>query len=262
MARLLGSSKALVLGGTGYIGRKIPLHFQGVQLDKHKPESLINMPQLDFEYVINLAASKGNASESDSFAANYEYPKLILEKLSSDKVKWIQVSSYYEQQIANGRKDYYSLHKSQFREHLEKYSKANSEFRFISVFLPHIFGEDENKSRLIPSLKKLFQGEKVSFGDKLQQVPLLHVSDAVRAILIAMISNEEQINSLATPIYRGSLKELIQKLNVPNDLLTNAVFSENNRGYERTEINYPEELSGFEPTYSLDDLIQFVKKGL
>lgn len=253
--------KVLVLGGTGYIGRKMPINFLDFQFECKSEKDLSELSSLDYKYVINLASSKSNSKKEDSLNANYTYPKKISDKLSDSGVKWIQASSYYELQIESGRTDHYTIHKAEFRNYLEEKTRENASFKFTSLFLPHIFGEDEKTSRIIPTISRLCRGEKVSFGHQFLEIPLLHVNDAVTAILVSLTLESSESSYLATPIYKGILKELLHSLKISKDLLENASFNTKLEAWERKKILYPEDLPGFEPKFVFNDLIDYVKKG-
>ena len=122
-----------VLGGGGFIGRNLlSINLEGL--------NLIRIPQTQNDYsdlpspnvVINLAASELNVSELASHKANIDYPLSILEEALNkcgQKLKWVQVGSYFEMQVPMGRHDFYSLHKLKFRELISNQSSSCLWFR-------------------------------------------------------------------------------------------------------------------------------------
>ena len=201
-----------VLGASGFIGHRIREFFPSdteVHTISHLGREWELKPRPSC--VVNLASSPPDADEETSIAANYVFPKSILEYLKNggeEKIKWVQAASYFELQCEFGRTDFYSLHKLKFREWLTFQNKPNN-FEVVNIFLPHIFGPGESINRLIPSAKYTFKkGEDFVTSSGKQFIPILHVNDACAAIVAATKSS--QTNCSASPIWYGRVIELVQ----------------------------------------------------
>lgn len=244
--------KLLVLGGRGYIGKNLleslPPSFEVIQINNSSINYQI-LENTNIDIIVNLCASKVTATEQESLKSNYYLQRSIINSLSSKKLKWIQISSYYELQIQYGRSDYYSLHKAMLRDFLKDWSNSNSNFRYSCLFLPHIFGKNESSNRLIPSIRKLNQGEKTLFGSRNQQIPLLHIQDAINSIVLAADINETYLS--APPMWYGKLQTLIEESVKNSEILKLVEYDETKDNYSTKKVKFPR------PLYSLKHLLNY-----
>jgi len=210
--------RILLLGAHGYIGQEVLTalrkeRFEVSFFDRDATDSYEKVKKFCPNIVINLAASKG----ADDFLASYEanlFFQLRMLKFLSEEVDnhicWIQVASYFELQIEEGRKDFYEVHKATLRKILEE--KFFTNIRITTLFLPHIVSSKNTKSSLFTQIEKAVNGENVKLltsGDQI--VPILHIDDCVSAIIKSV--DAEQGPYFATPVWNDNLKNLLQALN-------------------------------------------------
>jgi len=198
--------KVLVLGGNGFIGNHListlPEIYEVIDFDRqaHSLEETISNSFPDI--VINCSASQANAKSVESFEANIEFQMKCIKLLLKNTIqpfKWIQVASYFELQIALGRKDNYSLDKQTCRLLLHRIEEEGL-IELTTIFLPHVFGEGENINRVIPSITKNLQNGQITEISRGEQfLPILGVEDCCLAISAAIFT--DQLICSATPIW-------------------------------------------------------------
>ena len=262
MASSVISQKVLVLGGGGYIGS----HFRKAYPDdnfiflKHSNVKLLQ-PKFynQIKTILNLSASKLNASKEDSRSANFNFPKEILLRISDQPIKWVQAASYYELQVPKGRSDYYSIDKVAFRNFLFDSVAEKKQLAVTSLILPHIFGGTETDSRIIPTLKKMNNGEVVELGSGNQLLPILHIMDAVRALYQALLS--EQLICTPRPMWHGRLHDLVFNLANSSAAFDRVLFSDVLDKHQEIVLEYPELLENFSPMLSYEHFVESFKNG-
>lgn len=209
--------KVLVLGGNGFIGNHListlPEIYEVIPFDRqaHSLEETISNSFPDF--VINCSASKANAKSMESFEANIEFQMKcikLLRKYSESPIKWVQAASYFELQIPFGRKDNYSLDKQICRVLLHRLEQEGF-IKLTTIFLPHVFGEGENKNRIIPSITKGLQnGQIVEISRGEQFLPILDVEDCCSAIAASILT--DQLICSAAPMWYDRVTLLAAKM--------------------------------------------------
>jgi nucleoside-diphosphate-sugar epimerase len=252
----------LILGSSGYIGQHLlQAKLPGVKFLQvhHKNFAQVDIQKSQISAVINLSSSPISANQRESFEANFSYQESVLRSLSKFDLKWIQISSYYEFQIPYGRSDYYSSHKAQFREFLSEFVGKNQNIRATSVVLPHIFGKLEPIHRLIPSIRRLNSGEKVTFGSRSQQIPILHIDDATDAIFSSISS--PQVTCVASPIWYGKLVDLVKETSSDTENLNQAEFVDDGHTYWYKKVLFPDPLLNFKPKIDFMEFQINMKKG-
>ncbi len=262
MASALISQKVLVLGGGGYIGS----YFRRAYPDEDfifLKHSDVRLLQSEFynqiKKVLNLSASKLSASKEESLSANFNFPKEILLRISDQPIKWVQASSYYELQVPKGRNDYYSLDKVAFRNFLVDLAAEKKQLAVTSLILPHIFGGTEADSRIIPTLKRMNNGEVVELGSKNQILPILHIKDAVRALYQALLS--KQLICTPRPMWHGRLHDLVSNLANSRAAFDRVLFSDVLDKHQEITLEYPELLENFSPMLSYEHFVESFKNG-
>jgi nucleoside-diphosphate-sugar epimerase len=252
----------LVLGGSGYIGSQFKnrfprdnfIYFNRKDYESVGPEFYENV-----SVILNMSASKINATKEESRSANFDYPNTILNKVVHRSIKWVQAASYYELQVPKGRRDYYSLDKVDFRKFLNEKASENEKFRVTSLILPHVFGGSEAHSRIVPTLLKMNNGENVFYGSRNQLLPILHISDAVRALSEAIIT--EQNYCTPKSMWHGRLEDLVLKSSTSRWAHEKANFNNVSEIHQESELDYPELLDNFTPELNFDRFIQLLKNG-
>ena len=255
--------KITILGSNGYIGTNLinKLHDKAeLQLVSRNNAEKMTFSDKDLNVIINLCSSKINDDPAISYESNFNFQRNILINNEKKHFLWIQIASYYELQIAHGRSDCYSKHKTEFRKFLDEWEGEHKNFTHKCLFLPHVFGRNESGDRLIPSLKQLNLGKITVFGSKDHYIPILYVDDVISAILLAIDSNQKI--SMATPIWYGKLSELVRS-SVKNEFIYGlSVFDGNKQEYSGVKINFPQPLVGFSPAFSFSELQYKLKVGI
>jgi len=262
MASPLSNQSVLVLGGGGYIGSHFRKMFSGEKFIYHSHANVLPKGEKFYERVntvLNLSSSKLNAAKDESRSANFDFPLAILKYLSKRPLKWVQASSYYELQVPLGRTDYYSSDKLSFRNYLNGLTLEEEEFTVTSLILPHVFGGTELESRIMPTLKRMNDGDEIVLGSRHQLIPILHVTDAVRALREA-ISTRQTICT-PQPMWHGQLGELVLQLANSRGTLNRVFFKETSEKYQEATLRYPEELENFLPELNMKQFVQLFKDG-
>lgn len=253
--------RVLVLGSKGYIGRYLHRFLEkktSVFVHSRKTEGINEVvKEIKPTIVINCSASSLNEKFNESLEANFLYQSEFLRCLSDGdaSVIWIQLASYYELQIPFGRADYYSQHKSLFRNALMTMHE-NENVKARTLFLPHVFGLDEKSSRIIPTIRNMILNNKPSHFSKGDQfLPLLHIGDASEAIWQSVFS-EEKVTS-ATPFWHGRVRELVD-LAVGLNNTSLAKFDPEDMQVDNffPRVEFTDKVSNWEPKYSLDNLLE------
>jgi nucleoside-diphosphate-sugar epimerase len=263
MADHLIKETVLVLGSSGYIGshfKRIFTEDNFIYFDQQESKSYNLELNSKDNIVLNLSGSKLNASKDESKLANIQFPKNILKIFKGKSVKWVQAASYYELQVPKGRSDYYSSDKLAFREYLnQQVVKETCNLRITSLILPHVFGSDESNTRIIPTLRKMNNGETVKLGNSNQLLPILHISDAVKALHQALLTNQK----LCTPksMWHGRLSDLVSLLAISEETVRRVNFDENSENYKECELEYPDLLENFSPELSMERFVKSFKNG-
>jgi nucleoside-diphosphate-sugar epimerase len=247
-----------LLGASGFIGSNFSMLSAGkfnLIAIPHLSPNLTLYPNPDV--IINLAASEPNANEIDSMVANLRFPSEILNyvKVRSTKpFKWLQIGSYFELQIPLGRSDFYSIHKAQMREKLSFEENAEN-INVTSLILPHVFGPGQKPNRLIPASIEAFRSGKTfrtSPGE--QFLPIIHVDDAITAILSAVDSS--QILCSASPVWYGKVKELLSLIRDQlgyGTFLTDTKLASIDTNFPRVE--FPPPVINWSPLKDLSSLV-------
>jgi nucleoside-diphosphate-sugar epimerase len=255
--------KITILGSNGYIGTNL-INMLSNKLEVQKltrnNSEKVNFSDKDLNVVINLCSSKINDGAAVSYESNFNFQRKILIENEEKPFLWIQIASYYELQIAHGRSDSYSKHKTEFRKFLNDWEGEHKNFKHKCLFLPHVFGRNESGDRLMPSLKQLNLGKRTLFGSKDHYIPILYVDDVIVAILLA-ISASQKI-SMATPIWYGKLSELVRSTVKNDSIYKLSVFDGNKQEYSGVKINFPQPLVGFNPSFTFSELQYRLKAGI
>ena len=245
----------LVLGASGYIGSHLQRKVEGqnfVFLARTSTLDLIENVQR-ISTIINLCASPAGAEEEVSFQGNFDYPMSVFNHFKDSRIKWVQVNSYYQLQPKIQHFRNYSLHKAQFAQllmHQNHYSITN-------LYLPHIFGGKERGDRLIPTLSRIKLQKVQNLGNRKQYVPLLHIDDALTAILLSVESRQQE--ATATPFWHDQLNLLLENL-FPKQVVDKfAYFDNSNVPIFQNLIEFPPALKNFAPKFQLKELKQYIE---
>ena len=161
--------------------------------------------------------------------------------------------------MPKGRSDYYSIDKVAFRNFLFDSVAEKKQLAVTSLILPHIFGGTETDSRIIPTLKKMNNGEVVELGSGNQLLPILHIMDAVRALYQALLS--EQLICTPRPMWHGRLHDLVFNLANSSAAFDRVLFSDVLDKHQEIVLEYPELLENFSPMLSYEHFVESFKNG-
>jgi nucleoside-diphosphate-sugar epimerase len=256
--------KVGILGGRGFIGSSIVknLSFEH-SFFVIKPEVYGNLNDLiDFkpDTIINACSSLPNASEIDSWTANFDYPLNVFKFISNNlnsSFSWIQIASYYELELPAGRSDSYSYHKFKFRSLLQTLCDSKS-LEFRTLFLPHVVGKGERSGRLINSVVDSIRNN-ADFILKHPEIklPILIIDDVVLAINQFLKGN--QLTAFATPTWYKSNLELIEEITSLFGKGMDNIQVGAAKPNETTSLVFSPKIEGWEPRITLQDYILSLK---
>ena len=252
----------LVLGGNGLLGSEIiklsSVEFNFIKVDRnvHSIEELIE--RHNPVAIINSVASLPSADDKISFETNYEYPLRwikVIEERNFKKIKWIQVSSYFELQQKYGRNDSYTKYKAQIRKELENLSSKGS-LELTSIFMPYLTGLNERTNRIIPTLLNIPRTEgEVMLSSGTQYLPVLTASDAAKAVFSSL--ETDQLNCSATPVWYSSVKDLVSLVSKFLDT-SRVVFNSEMRALDADfpKVDFPNNVKKWEPQIQLEEYLK------
>lgn len=197
----------LVLGGRGYLGRKICerltktgnnvvctsrqctdettapqiMENNGVQLIPTSPETIEEaMAAIRFDCILNLSCNygKGDIADADVIDANLNFPLAVLNMAGHYRINY-----YYSVGTGlNKNLNLYSLTKHTLNE-FGKYYADKYSMCYVDMELQMFYGYDEPKDRFIPFvIRKMLRGQDVDITSGTQRRDIVYVEDAVDAI--------------------------------------------------------------------------------
>ena len=249
-----------ILGGRGFIGSNIVKNlskehsFFIIKPEVH--ESLSDLIDFKPDTIINACASLPNASEIDSWTANFNYPLSVFKFISNNlnsSFAWIQIASYYELELPTGRSDSYTKHKFEFRSSLQTLC-VSKDIEFRTIFLPHVVGKGDRSNRLINSVIDSIQNN-LDFILQHPEVklPILIIDDVVLAI--NKFIKGDQLIASATPIWYKSNLELIEEITSFLGKRMDSIEVRATKSTETTNLVFPPKIEGWEPRITLQDYI-------
>lgn len=253
--------KILLLGSNGFIGRGIGLNLEKIhELRRiNRDTSLFDLFTTgeEFDFIINCASSTASADSKRAKENNFSYPSTILRNVRTRH--WVQIESYFQLQIPMGRRDAYTIEKQKFSHYLEKVENSRLVPSIHHLYLPHVFGEGERPERLIASAISSFRNFRpLETSSGSQQLPILHISDAVLGITKFLESPNK--SAACTPFWYGSVKQLIE--------LIGSQFPEVQVMHGRKadpidsnfpKVEFPKAVENWVPQMQLDEFLKWVR---
>jgi nucleoside-diphosphate-sugar epimerase len=270
----------LILGYSGFIARNlIPvLNADGYDVyvfnrENSTIQNLNNGKSTDFKiflleldselYVINFLAAWGDISNEEIRQANYSKPEFIRKQILeySSKATWIQISSYFQffHMLYGIDKNFYSECKRLFSESFGDIE--SSKLRSIELFLPHIYGSGDKKSRIIPMLLEAKSNDTLKLSSGNQILPLLNVADCALAIKdifsdVPYLPNQSQF--YIEEFEQLTLKQTVDLVLQEKKQKPKVIFGEN---MERKNEFYSQILSPiprykYKPKYDLESYVK------
>jgi nucleoside-diphosphate-sugar epimerase len=210
------------------------------------------------EVVINCAGSRGDANFEDSFEANFAFPLQVAKELkdclekSGEMIRWIQLASYFEAQIAYGRSDPYSLHKATFRQHFK--AEFLLTFEICNIYLPHIVGAQMKKSSLFHILGEAASGKIIKLDTSGEQyLPVLHINDCIEGILMAF--REAPGDYYLPPVWYGPIRDLVKRF--PSSQISNIQFNSDRKSSDSDfpRIQFSPSIQDWSPNVTLAKIV-------
>lgn len=253
--------RVILLGSNGFIGKGLSMALEkDYEVWKvHRNTSLVELfeSMQTFDFLINCASSAATADLVESVESNFDYPLKFFNALKIRK--WIQISSYYQLQIAMGRKDSYTLEKQRFSEFLEMAAFRHGEVSIHHLTMPHVFGKGGRPGRLVSSAISAFSKNEVfETSSGTQFLPLLHVTDAINGIIRFM--ENPTPSAACEPFWYGTVQELLG--------LISAQFESAEVLYGRLpdpidtcfpRVKFPTSVEGWEPKMQLKEFLEWTR---
>lgn len=245
------------------------------QLKKKKKLKIIYYKKIDnlhnllkkikADIVINCATYYvKNHNYKDIIKMNYSnilFGNLILDNIKFIKFKkFINFTTVWENYngIKNNPKNLYSAYKQSFSNILNFYKIKYPRIKFYNIFLSETFGENDNRMKLIPVLKKNFRNSRVTkIVSKNLIFNILNVHDIIKAIEILLNKKVKK----GDYVIKNSL----------NFRISNIIKNINNQNIRKLKINYlsnkiiKEKLYNFKPlpffkpkNSKLIDVVRFI----
>ena len=262
---ITAEEKIVILGGNGFIGNSLYNHldsqYKTLKIGHETENALDIVKSFEPTVIINCSSSHPHANFQESLEANLIYQTKFLSYIvleNKPALKWVQIGSYFENQIKYGRYDNYSIHKNIFRAILDDAYNKNL-INLTTIILPHVFGEGEKPDRIFSTLTLELNADKVvDLCSGEQYFPILHISDAITAIEKAI--NTEQTLCYASPVWNGHLCELV-------DLIQHEIgkgiinYDKNNRSVDVDfpKIEFYPRVSNWKPDMDITKILEKVK---
>jgi nucleoside-diphosphate-sugar epimerase len=218
--------KILVTGGLGYVGghllkrlqngpNKVSLLVREGELDHplNKNFQLLTIDELElkakeeqFNIVINLAGKYSfdhqTVGVNELLSSNVVFPIRVAAAISGSgtRVHWVQASTFMQNFKGLDRKPscFYASTKQTVEDLLGYFE--NDSFHVTSLVLPHIFGEEDKREKLINLfVRSATSGNMIQLSSGSQAMDLVHVEDIVNALEMVIktdgLSGRWQISS-------------------------------------------------------------------
>jgi nucleoside-diphosphate-sugar epimerase len=221
--------KILVLGGSGFLGKKLinKMGQQSIELhtavrnvplsiqrncnyilieDLEKGSSSI---PLEFDVIINVAMKRSSkrlpVPDDDLWQLNYEIPINIIRRYSNQKTLVINTSTYI--QNYKGIKGQTVETYGATKELLSSALKSDADeglYRVLDLYLFTLYGPGDRETHLVPLLLSAIKNKTVvSLSEGKQLLNLLYAQDAVDSIVGAITSSKKGYSAyhLWEPVY-------------------------------------------------------------
>lgn len=223
----------LVLGGTGYLGKKVVsellrrghdvtctkraksriFQVEGYRLrwingDIKDIENNVKTISRCFDVVINMACNYGKNGSScyDVFESNMIFPCQVLNYVVEHGTrKFITVGTGLPNDF-----NLYSYSKNKFSE-IGEFVSNNSNIDFVELKLEMFYGYDEPQNRFFPFvISRMLKGKEVDTTLGYQRRDIIAVEDVVKAIIIVLESDLKGYNKIPVGTGEGpSISEII-----------------------------------------------------
>lgn len=181
----------VILGSTGLIGSKILMEFQknGYEILTPNRDQIQNPNSIYAELsnknvvVVNALANGNLENMDESKYVNYDLPRNQYELIFNrvDKLKWIQLSSYFSEymRVYGKHKNSYAMYKDHFSNFLQSQSNIDK-VNVIDYELPHIYSSQERANRMMSTLaRNLLENKPITLSDCEQIIPVLKLDSAI-----------------------------------------------------------------------------------
>jgi nucleoside-diphosphate-sugar epimerase len=218
---------ALVIGGTGYIGKSL---VKQLQKNSHKVyftsrETSNNLDQFDSNEISNwndfvndlgvkeIFITAGSYQSIDNsknwnqlWEANYSFPKRIVDEISSSSIRVVILGSYLQKDPeSRGMWSFYTWSKVRFRDYLMNSARTSiSSFKY--VYLYDTYGNDDRRSKIYNILMEYKENKGIlNCGSMNQVINLTHIDDITHGLIKTINVETLTLGELITKIenYRG-----------------------------------------------------------
>ncbi len=181
-------------------------------------KKIIKIKKIDF--FINFATSyKNDHVYNDIFNlinSNVLFPTLIYDLIYKKVKKIINFGSMmqYKNDKKLASKNLYAATKNAFEMINNFYLSKKSDTKFYNLKLYESYGENDNRKKLIPTIIKNYQLNKVTkILSKKLELNIIHINDVIKAIMILLDNNISSGTYCLKQNKNFKIKELIKSLN-------------------------------------------------
>jgi|688.fasta_scaffold50474_5 nucleoside-diphosphate-sugar epimerase len=202
---MFNPSAALVIGGTGYIGKSLVKQLQknGHKVYSTSRETSTNLDQFNSNEILNwnefvndlginkifitagLYQSIDNSKNwNQLWEANYSFPKRIVDEISSSSIRVVILGSYLQKDPeSRGMWSFYTWSKVRFRDYLINCARTSiSSFRY--VYLYDTYGNDDRRSKIYNILMEYKENKGIlDCGSMNQVINLTHIDDITQGLI-------------------------------------------------------------------------------
>jgi nucleoside-diphosphate-sugar epimerase len=282
--------RILLTGATGFIGSNILKDFQKdnqifiLVRKKIKPKNFFHknifsvkfsnyvdlnrkLKKLKIDLVFHCAThytKQHKYSDIDKFiSSNILLGNIILENLIFMKVKkFINFSTVWQDPypVSDDFQNLYAVYKSDFSKIVKFYKKRLPKIRFYEIILTDTFGLDDNRDKLITTIKKNFKANKFTkIISKNLYLNLINITDIINGLRMIIKNKTQPGQYVFKNLYDLKVYDLIKKFNhsskrklkvkwLSNQVIKKKIFKYNQLNFWKVNES------------SINDIINYIKK--
>ena len=196
------------------------------ELEKHPENLMINT-------VVNLAGKYSFDHQvigaSELLLSNVVLPARVAAAVSGvgAQVHWVQASTFMQHYKGGDRAPtcFYASTKQSVEDVLHWFE--SEDFRVTSLVLPHIFGEEDPRDKLINLLlRSVKSGSRIQLSSGTQVMDLVHISDITKAIEMVLIDKGPAGRWQITSGKAIRVAEIVEYMRSTSDNALNVQFDE------------------------------------
>ena len=196
------------------------------ELEKHPENLMINT-------VVNLAGKYSFdhrvIGANELLLSNVVLPARVAAAVSraGAQVHWVQASTFMQHYKGGDRAPtcFYASTKQSVEDVLHWFE--SEDFRVTSLVLPHIFGEEDSRDKLINLLlRSVKSGSRIQLSSGTQVMDLVHISDITKAIEMVLIDKGPAGRWQITSGKAIRVAEIVEYIRSTSDNALNVQFNE------------------------------------